>query len=152
MNTSEKLLTGWQRQSDVKPNLGVDPAVMDEVRACGWYISGDFYEYLSKINGFSTKSCDDSFCGLDENSFEFHALISSSDVSPNGFFRFCTWQFGAKDYLIDFHRESCGRVVGMLDEREGQLIANSFSEFVDLYISNDDWLYSWRGELVMLNP
>lgn len=139
-DATKKLLSAWAQQNFEKVHPGIDFSEIEDFSINEEVVfPKDFLCYLTSANGFVlSEECD----VLEDNGFEFLPL-NSCNFRRGKYLIFCRWPYGLLEYAICLNDSECnGEVVMMGDDPFGYHLANSFSEFVDLYLSDAPDLYN----------
>lgn len=130
--TLDNLLLHWARQG-IKINPGISEETINEIeKELNVNLEENFCKYLKRVNGFVDFESDKAWFSFwsitrmkEENSDRSHPenVFWFSDHAIN----LCSFGFHTTDKKIYTHFEKSNEIL---------LIANSFSEFVDLYLAD----------------
>lgn len=154
MTMGEKLKTYWQSQNMLLP-LGISPERIIRFETQHQVLlPSDMRDYFVAVNGMVMHIPHDQ----DQNGFTFFPLeeirtveqesqrIKNASILFSGaesFFIFCDYLTWCWVYAIHLSNEQAksNRVVIVGSQQKEPVIANSFSEFIDLYLCDSPKLY-----------
>lgn len=148
-NAIDLLCEKWcdDKSIPLRPGL-VAPARLLFEEQEGVRLPSDFAAYLARADGFQPSP---EWEGLDVEGFVFLPLDKGNLESSN-YLIFCRWCIGMRDYAICVEDSDRHGEVLILMGATGSLVANSFSEFVELYLRNATEMYAGKGEVRELAP
>jgi hypothetical protein len=143
MSVFDKLIDYWSRQHFLRLNKALlDADIKRFESACGVLIPSDYVNYLKLANGFDSSTELNDLTGQDDEGFEFYPLEQKHFVGSK-YLVFCCWTLGFVKYALCMDKsELNGTVVRLTDEFEGYRLADNFSQFINLYLTDDSRLYS----------
>ncbi len=129
INKLDILISQWIKQVQVNPGIA-DDIIQKLESDIGFCFEEKFRYYLTKINGFKDLDSDESWFSFwshtrikDENGTHPKEVIWFADHSLS----LCCFGFHKTDKKIYTHFDKQDEII---------LIANSFNEFIDIYLDN----------------
>ena len=146
------LFNHWGRQRHLKlaPKLSQSEIMAFEMKN-GISIPDDFSQYLRHANGFKALTEDMDLDASDDEGFEFHPLLEDYLITDR-YLVFCSWPNGFLKYALCVENATTnGRVVQVIDEKRGYLLANNFLAFISFYLTDSELLYKAGNEVIALD-
>lgn len=153
VSATDKLRRHWASQSS--PTFRVSSGLSEEALrsfelAHGVVLPADFASYLTAFNGFRKPDDPWSWDALDDEAFDFYSLSDlTASHAGSKYYVFCYWELGLLPYAICL--DPLGPVGLVVSVREDlRRCASSFSDFVDLYVSNSMPLYESGSKVAVV--
>lgn len=150
-NLNKELYEHWKSQKTCVLNPGLN------VKAISFFknenailLHEDYESYLTLFNGFKNANKVDDWHTTDDEGFEFYSLDKEYLIKEK-YLIFSYWTIGLVEYAICVDKtENNGMIIQTIDRRVGCYLAKNFSEFISLYLANDEALFSTTGKLISL--
>lgn len=141
------LFNYWEKQGlNLEPGLASQKIHLFEKKS-NLKLSEEFRGYLQKYNGFKPSPDLDN---LDANGFEFLPLAEER-VVLNNYFVFCIWHYGFLNYAICLENSpENGKVMLLINDSRGYIVAKTFADFIEIYLSDAECLYKPTENAVSL--
>ena len=142
MTAAQPIRRHWDSQPSIPRHGGIELQAIAEFEARHSVVfPSDFRIYVNELNGLPDAREADGWDNVDAMGFEFFPLtLFRRTGQSEGFFVFARWALGDRPYAICLGpSRHHGQVVAVGDSLH--VIADSFTEFANMYVADSKALY-----------